>query len=75
MRSNISLIEIDKIDLIDCNNDMTDAEERADEGVPLGLNQNAFSRINENDRELRGGCAGRHIAGELLMARSVGDDE
>ena len=53
MRSNLSLIEIDEIDLIDRDNDVPDAEQRADERVPLGLNQHALARINEDDRKLR----------------------
>ena len=40
-----------------------------------GLGQHALARIDQDDGEI--GCrgAGDHVAGILLMARRVGDDE
>ncbi len=44
-------------------------------GMPARLRQNALAGIDQHDREIGGGGAGRHVAGVLLMARRVGDDE
>ena len=40
-----------------------------------GLCQNALSRIDHDDGQCCGGRAGGHIAGILLVARCIGDDE
>ena len=39
------------------------------------LRQHALARIDEDDRELGGRGTGRHVAGILLVAGRVGDDE
>ena len=39
------------------------------------LRQDALAGVDQNDREFRGRGAGRHVAGILLMAWRVGDDE
>ena len=39
------------------------------------LGQHALARIDQDDGEIGIGRAGRHVAGVLLMARRVGDDE
>ena len=75
MRSKVSLSKFDKIDLVDRDNDVANAKQRANKGVALGLHKHALSRVNKNDRELRIGGAGRHVAGELLVAGRVGHDE
>ena len=54
---------------------MADAEQGADEGVAPRLGEHALARVDENDGEIGGGGAGRHVARVLLMARRVGDDE
>ena len=46
-----------------------------DEGVAAGLGEHALARIDQDDGEIGGGGAGRHVAGVLLMARRIGDDE
>ena len=65
----------DKIDLVHGEDDVTNAEQRADEGVSLGLHQDALAGIDQDDGELRVGGAGRHVAGILLVAGRVGDHE
>ena len=39
------------------------------------LGEHALPRIDQDDGEIGGRGAGRHVAGILLMARRVGDDE
>ena len=39
------------------------------------LLQDALARVDQDDREVRGGCAGDHVARVLNVARRVGDDE
>ena len=48
---------------------------RDDEGVAPRLGEHALARIDQDDGEIGGRGAGRHVAGILLMARRVGDDE
>ena len=43
--------KVDEINLIDRDDDVTNAEQRTDERVTPGLNQHAFSRVNENHGE------------------------
>ena len=54
---------------------MPDAGQRHDRGMAAGLGQEALARIDEQDREIGAGRAGCHVAGILLMAGRVGDDE
>ena len=69
------LAEVDEVHLVDGDHDALDADERGDEGVPPRLRQDALARIDEDDGELGLRGAGRHVAGVLLVARRVGDDE
>jgi hypothetical protein len=43
--------------------------------VAARLVEDALARIDQDHGEARGGGAGGHVAGELRMARRVGDDE
>ena len=65
----------DQIDLVDGNDDVADAEQRGDEGMPAGLLQHALARVDQHDGEVGRRGAGRHVAGVLLVAGRVGDDE
>ena len=65
----------DEVDLVDGEHDVADAEQRGDEGVPPRLGQHALARVDQDHREIGVGGAGRHVAGVLLVARRVGDDE
>jgi 3'(2'), 5'-bisphosphate nucleotidase len=69
------LVEADQVDLVHRQHHMPDAEQRTDEGVPLGLRQDPLPRIAEDDGEVGVAGAGRHVAGVLLVPRRVGDDE
>jgi hypothetical protein len=52
-----------------------DAQQRRDEGVPAGLLDHALAGVDEHDRQVGGRGAGHHVAGVLDVARGVGDDE
>ena len=43
--------------------------------MAAGLGQHPLARVYQNDGEIGIGRAGGHVAGILLMARCVGDDE
>ena len=43
--------------------------------MTTGLIQHAFTRVDQQDRQLTGRCAGGHITRVLLMSRGVGDDK
>ena len=65
----------DKVDLVGDHDDMPDPDQAEDIGVPPRLGQQALARIDQKDGEFGVGGAGRHVAGVLLMAGRVGDDE
>ncbi len=44
-------------------------------GVAAGLRKDAFAGVDEDDGDVGGGGAGGHVAGVLLVAGGVGDDE
>ena len=67
--------EFDEVHFIDGDDEVFDAEEGADEGVAFGLDLHAVAGVDEDDGELAGGGAGGHVAGVLLVAGGVGDDE
>ena len=72
----VSLLRvIDDVHLVDGDDDVLDAQQRDDESVPLGLHQDAVAGVDQNDGQVGGRCAGRHVAGVLLVARRIGDDE
>ena len=70
-----ALLEGDEVHLVDGEDQVTNAQQRADEGVPFGLGQHALARIDQDHRQaaIRGG--GRHVAGVLLVPRRIGDHE
>ena len=43
--------------------------------MPACLRQHPLARIDQHHRKIRGGGAGDHVAGVLLVSRGVGDDE
>ena len=69
------LVEVDEVDLVDGQHDMANAEQRDDHRMPARLRQKALARIDQQDREVRVRGAGRHVAGILLVAGRIGDDE
>ena len=75
MRVEDRLVVADQVHLVDRQHDVADAQQRDDEAVAPRLGQHALARIDQDDRQLGGRGAGRHVAGVLLVARRVGDDE
>ena len=69
------LVEADAIDLVDRQHDVADAEQRDDVGVAAGLGEDAVLGIDQQDGEIGGRGAGRHVAGVLDVAGGIGDDE
>ena len=69
------LVVADEIHLVDRSDDVVDTEQRDQETVSAGLGQHPGSGIDQDDGEVRSRRAGDHIAGVLLMARGVGNDE
>jgi hypothetical protein len=67
--------EADQIHLVDRKRHLADAEQRHDAGVTPGLRQNALPRIDQKHREVASRGTRRHVAGVLLVAGCVGDDE
>ena len=64
-----------EIHLVDGHDEMRDAQERRDERMAPRLLQHAVAGVDEDDREVRGGCAGHHVARVLDVAGGVRDDE
>jgi hypothetical protein len=69
------LVIVDQVELVDRDHDLFDADELDEEAVPAGLRQHTLPRIDEDDREVSGRRTRHHVAGVLLMAGCVGDDE
>jgi hypothetical protein len=69
------LVVADQVHLVDREHDVADAEQRHDVAVPARLRQHALARVDQDDGEVGGRGAGRHVARVLLVARRVGDDE
>ena len=65
---------VDQIHFIHGDDQMRDADQMGDDGVPPGLREHAFSGIYQNNREVGGRRRRDHVAGVLLMPRRVGDD-
>ena len=70
-----ALAVVDEVDLVDRKHDMADAEQRNDDRMAMRLREQSLARVDQHDREIGVGRAGRHVAGELLVAGRVGDDE
>ena len=69
------LVVVHQVHLVDCDNEMADAEKSRDEGMPAGLSEHAFARIDQNNGEIGSRSACCHVAGILFMARCISHDE
>ena len=70
-----ALVIVDEIDLVDREHDVAHAEQRHDDRMAVGLREQPLARIDQHDREVGVGRPGRHVAGILLVAGRIGDDE
>ncbi len=68
------LVEADEVHLVDGDDDVPDAEQRDDVGVAAGLHLHAARGVDQDDGEVRGRGARRHVPRVLLVSRAVGDD-
>ena len=66
---------IDQVHLVDDQQDAPDAEQRENAAVAQGLPGQAGLGVDQQQRKFGVRGAGHHVAGILLMARRVGDDE
>ena len=64
-----------QVHLVDAEHDLAHPQHRDDEGVAPGLGQHPLAGVDQDHREVGGRGAGGHVAGILLVARGVGDDE
>ena len=69
------LVIADKIHLVNGKHDFADADQFDEETVAAGLCKDALAGIDQDDRQVGGGCAGDHISRVLLVAWRVGDYE
>jgi hypothetical protein len=69
------LVVVDQVHLVDGQHHVADADQRHEVAVTAGLRQHALARVDEDDRQVRRGGAGDHVARVLLVAGRVGDDE
>ena len=68
------LVVADEVHLVDGDDDVADAEQRDDVGVPARLHLHPARGVDQDDREVAGRGAGRHVARVLLVSRAVRDD-
>ena len=66
---------IHQVHLVHGDDEVPYAEQPRDEGVAAGLRQHAVGGVDEDDGGIAGGGAGGHVAGVLLVAGGIGDDE
>ena len=69
------LVVIDEVHLIDTDRNMGNAQQRGDKGVPFGLFNDPFTRIDQDYGKIGCRCARDHISRVLNMARSIRDNE
>ena len=66
---------VDGIHLVDGEHHLLDADQIADRGMAAGLALGAVAGIDQQDGDVGVAGAGRHVAGVLLVARGIDDDE
>ena len=68
-------VVVHQVHLVDGQHEVGDAEQTRDARVALGLRADAVARVDQQDGDVSGRSAGRHIARVLLVPRRVGQDE
>ncbi len=69
------LAPVDQVHLVDRHDDVRNAQQGGDEGMPARLLQNAVAGVDQHHCEVGGRCAGDHVARVLNVTGRVGDDE
>ena len=75
MRVELAPIELDEVHLVHARDDVRDAEQRGDVRVPPRLREHAEARVDQDDGDVGGRRARRHVARVLHVPGRVGDDE
>ena len=70
-----ALVVIHQVHLVDGDEDVRDLQQRGQEAVPLGLGEHPLARVDQDDRQLRSGRAGDHVARVLDVAGRIRNDE
>src|SRR4051812_32122456 len=65
----------DEVHLVDGHDHVANPQQRGDRGVAAALLGQPRAGVDEQQREVRGGGAGDHVARVLLVAGAVGEDE
>ena len=68
-------VEAYQVHLVHGQHGMADAQQARDQGVAAGLHLDAVAGVHQHHGHVGGGGAGGHVAGVLLVAGRVGDDE
>jgi hypothetical protein len=75
MRVERRLVPADQVHLVDRQHHVADAQQLDEIGVAAGLGQHALAGVDQDHGRVGGRGAGDHVAGVLLVAGGVGDDE
>ncbi len=70
-----ALAVVHEIDLVHRKHNVAHAKQRNDDRMAVRLREQPLAGVDQHDREIGVGRASRHVAGELLVARRIGDDE
>ena len=74
-RAEAILVVADEVHLVDRHHHRRDAEQAHDQAVATGLGGHAPGCVHEEHSQIRVGGARHHVAGVLLVAGRVSDDE
>ena len=74
-RAKALLRPVDEVHLVDGEDDPLDADDVEDRRMPPRLALHAVARIDQHDGDVGVAGAARHVAGVLLVAGAVDDDE
>ncbi len=69
------LVVADEVHLVDREHDVPDADQVREVAVAACLREHTLARIDQDHGKVGGGGAGDHVAGVLLVAGGIGDDE
>ena len=69
------LVPLHQVHLVGADHQLVDAEQGGDADVAPGLLAQARGGVDQDQGQVGGGGAGRHVAGVLDVPGAVGDDE
>ncbi len=71
----LRLIIIDQVHLVDRKHDVANTQQLGQIAMPPCLDEHTLARVDQDDRQVSGRCAGHHITGILFMPRAISDNE